>query len=72
MREINGFTEEYFILGRLYEKEYIDANGKITSNPLDAMRFNNYGEAREYYVSHESCYNYKFYPHNVKLTFEFI
>ena len=73
MRELNGFVEEFYILCDLGGTYYIDNNGEPSiTNPSQAKRFNNYGEASDYYKQNKDNYNDYLYPQEIRITVQLI
>lgn len=72
MRELDGFKEEFYLLGRLWNREFIDEDNYFVSNPIQAKRFNTYRDAANYYDKNKLIFSEKLYPQEVRVTFEYI
>jgi len=73
MRIFNGLIEEFFVLGDLSGTYYIADNGApIITNPSQAKRFNNYGEASDYYKRNKNNYNDYLYPQGIRIIVQLI
>lgn len=69
MKELNGFVEEFYILGNLGETYYIDEEGEPSiTNPSQAKRFNSYSEASDYFKQNKDNYYDNLYPREVRIT----
>lgn len=73
MKELNGFVEEFYILGTLSGKEYIDGKGNMgVTDPSKAKRFCSYREASNYYKNNQNEYYEHLYPQEVRITVELL
>lgn len=73
MRELNGFVEEFYILGDLSGRYYIDEEGEPNiTNPSQAKRFNSYSEASDYFKQNKDSYYDNLYPQEVRITVQLL
>jgi len=73
MRELNGFVEEFYILGDLSGRYYINENGEPDiTNPSLAKRFNSYSDASYYFKQNRNNYYDILYPQEVRITVQLI
>jgi len=73
MQELNGYKYQFFILGDIFGKEFVDDEGGLSlSDPAKAKRFSTYREASDYYNTNMNDYYDKVYPQEIRVTVEML
>jgi len=73
MKDLNGYIEEFYVLGDICGTYYIGENGENSiTDPSVAKRFKNYSEASDYYKQNADDYNDHLYPQEIRITIQII
>lgn len=73
MQELNGYKYQFYILGNLLGKEFVDDEGRLSlTDPAKAKRFPTYREASDYYNVNMDDYYDKLYPQEIRITVEML
>ena len=73
MRELNGYSEEFYILGNIQATEFLDEQGYWSTTDISvAKRFKNYREASNHYQKHIKNFYDNLYPQQIRITIEML
>lgn len=73
MQELNGYREQYFVLGDLHCSKFMDDEGNLSlTEPTHARRFSTYRLASTYYEVNKDKYYDHLYPQEIRVTVELI